>query len=217
MSGAVVIGSGPGLGRSIARAFAKEGFPIALLARRQASADAVAADLEPFGVPTLALAADATDEAGLTAALNKVTERCGIPDVVVYNAARIQRDTVESLPVRGHLDAWAVNVGGAITTAAHLLPPMAARGAGSFLVTGGMPEPVARYTSLSLGKAGVRALVTMLDDQYRSAGVHVATITVYGEIAPDTSFDPDDIAAHYVRLYRQSPAEWELEVRYTGA
>jgi NAD(P)-dependent dehydrogenase (short-subunit alcohol dehydrogenase family) len=217
VSGVVIIGSGPGLGRSIARVFAKEGLPVALLARRQASADAVAADLEPFGVPTLAIAADSTDEAGLKGALDRVTQRFGLPDVVVYNAARIQRDTVESLSVSGHLEGWAVNVGGVITTAAHLLPRMAARGSGSFLVTGGMPEPVASYTSLSLGKAGVRALVTMLDEQYGPAGVHVATVTVYGTIAPGTSFDPDDIATHYVRLHDQSPTEWELETRHIGA
>ncbi len=67
---------------------------------------------------------------------------------------------------------------------------MASRGTGTFIVTGGMPAPVAAYTSLSLGKAGVRALTQMLDEYYGPAGFHVATVTVYGGVAPGTAFDP---------------------------
>lgn len=33
MPGAVVIGAGPGIGRSVARRFARQGLPIALIAR----------------------------------------------------------------------------------------------------------------------------------------------------------------------------------------
>src|SRR5258707_260490 len=83
------------------------------------------------------------------------TAEFGVPDVVVYNAARIQTDEVGDLTARQHLDAWAVNVVGAITVAARVLPPMADRGSGTFIVTGGMPRPDPRYVSLSLGKAGI--------------------------------------------------------------
>ncbi len=216
MSGAIVIGAGPGLGRSIARRFATHGFSIAALARRPDTMAPLARELQDMGVPSVALTADVTDEDSLRSALDQATERFGAPDVVVYNAARIQADAPAALPARGHLDAWAVNVVGALTTAGHVLPAMTARGSGSFLVTGGMPEPVAAYTSLSLGKAGVRALVQVLDEEYRSAGIHVATVTVFGGIAPGTRFDPDDIAEHYWRLHCQPPGAWQREVAYTG-
>ncbi|WP_257040821.1 hypothetical protein [Streptomyces sp. TLI_55] len=42
---------------------------------------------------------------------------------------------------------------------------MAERGRGTFVVTGGMPEPKPEYVSLSLGKAGARSLVDLLDRQ----------------------------------------------------
>jgi len=145
-----------------------------------------------------------------------VVDRQGIPDAVIYNAALIRPDTPGALSARGHLDAWAVNVVGALSTAAQLLPLMAARGSGSFVVTGGMPQPVAAYTSLSLGKAGVRALVEMLDEHYGPAGVHAATVTVFGDIAPGTAFDPDEIAQHYWDLHQQPVGEWQLEVEHTG-
>ncbi len=211
-----MIGAGPGIGQAVARRFAREGLPVALIARSKEPLDTFAETLRSAGVEVVTLAADSTDEEALRDALDVSAAELGPPDVVVYNAALIQPDLPGELSTRGHLDAWAVNVVGALTAAAHVAPAMAARGAGSFIVTGGMPEPKPAYTSLSLGKAGVRTLVELLDMEYGPAGVHVATVTVAGTVAPDTAFDPDDIADHYWRLYTQSRDAWEREVLHTG-
>jgi NAD(P)-dependent dehydrogenase (short-subunit alcohol dehydrogenase family) len=205
MSGAVVIGAGPGIGRAVAERFAREGLPVAVLSRRpRAYAGA------------LALPADVADEDALRAALDEASARLGPPDAVVYNAALIRPDRVGALPPGDQRAAWAVNVGGAITTAAHVLPGMARRGSGTFVVTGGMPVARPGYVSLSLGKAAVRALVELLDEEYAPAGVHVATVTVAGTVAPGTPFDPDVIAEHYWRLHTQPRTAWEREVVHDG-
>ncbi len=211
MPGVVIIGAGSGIGLSVARRFAREGLPVALVARSENTLKTVADALAATGVPVIALTADCADETALRAALDTAAEEFGVPDVLVYNAAIIQPDLPGELSVRAHQDAWAVNVVGAVTAAAHLAPAMAQRG-GSFIITGGMPEPSPEYVSLSLGKAGVRALVTLLDKQYRAAGLHVATVTVDGPVAPGTAFDPDDIAEHYWRLHTQSRQEWAREI-----
>jgi NAD(P)-dependent dehydrogenase (short-subunit alcohol dehydrogenase family) len=208
--GAVIVGAGQGIGRSVALRFAREGMDVALIARRPA--EQLADEVAELGVPVLALTADSTDERALTSALDHAAEKLGPPDVLVYNAAIIQADAPGELPARRHLDAWAVNVVGALTSAAHVAPGMAERGSGSIIITGGMPEPDPRYVSLSLGKAGVRALVTLLDKQFGPSGVHVATVTVAGVVAPGTAYDPDDIAEHYWRLHAQAPSEWSREV-----
>ena len=75
-----------------------------------------------------------------------------------------------------------------------------------------MPE----VTSLSLGKAGVRALAALLARAYEPAGVHVATVTVAGAVAPGSAFDPDEIAEEYWRLHAQPAGAWEREVLYPG-
>ncbi|GAB3967482.1 SDR family NAD(P)-dependent oxidoreductase [Actinoallomurus acanthiterrae] len=212
MPGAVVVGAGPGIGRAVAGRFAREGLPVALIARTAVTLEAVAAS----GVRAVSLTADATDETALRAALDKAAAELGPPDVVVYNAAIIRADRPGELSVRGHLDAWAVNVVGALTAATHVAPGMAARGGGSFLVTGGMPEPKREYVSLSLGKAGVRTLVELLHQEYGPAGVHVASVTVAGPVAPGTAFDPDDIAEHYWRLHTQHREEWDREILHDG-
>jgi len=181
-----------------------------LIARSERS---VKAAVEEFrGSEVLGVVADSTDEAGLRSALDRVVEAYGVPDVVVYNAAVIQADGLGDLSAQQQLDAWAVNVVGAITTASHVVPAMAERGSGSFLVTGGMPQPKPDYLSLSLGKAGLRTLVTLLDQQYGAGGVHVACVTIGGGVAPGSGWDPDDIANHYWRLHTQSPADWIHEI-----
>ncbi|GAA3209696.1 SDR family NAD(P)-dependent oxidoreductase [Nonomuraea helvata] len=208
MPGVVIIGAGPGIGRSVARRFAREGLPVALVSRTGTGLDLDGA---------LTYQADVADEDGLRAALDAVSAELGTPDVVVYNAAIIRPDTPGEVSVRAQLDAWAVNVVGAMVAAAHVAPAMARRGSGSFLVTGGMPEPKAAYASLSLGKAGVRTLVKLLDQEYGPSGVHVASVTVAGPVAPGTDFDPDDIAEHYWRLHTQPRDRWEQEVLHARA
>jgi NAD(P)-dependent dehydrogenase (short-subunit alcohol dehydrogenase family) len=216
VAGAVIIGAGPGIGRSVALRFAREGLPVALVARTDAGVRRIADDVRPLGVPVVALTADSTDERALRAALDAAAAELGPPDVVVYNAALIRPDSVDDLLVRAQLDAWAVNVVGALVTAAHVLPGMAERGSGSFIVTGGMPEPKPEYVSLSLGKAGVRTAVALLHQQYGPAGVHVASVTVAGAVAPGTAFDPDDIAEHCWHLHTQPRERWQHEIVHTG-
>ena len=52
----------------------------------------------------------------------------------------------------------------------------------------------------------------MLETKYLSSGVHVATITVGGAVAPNTRFDPDDIADEYWRVHIQPAGSWQREV-----
>jgi NAD(P)-dependent dehydrogenase (short-subunit alcohol dehydrogenase family) len=216
MPGAIVIGAGPGIGTAVARRLAREGLPVAVLARSPATVDAALASLADLDTETLGVTADVTDEPALRAALDEVVDRFGVPHVLVYNAALIQSDVLGELTARQHLDAWAVNVVGAITAVAHLGPAMAQAGRGTILLTGGLPEPVPEVTSLSLGKAGVRALTELVARAYEPSGVHVATITVAGTVAPGSAFDPDEIAEQYWRLHTQPRGAWEREVLYSG-
>lgn len=207
-----MLGAGPGIGRAVARRFARGGMPVTVVARSGRTVDAAAASIRATGADVLALAADVADEDALRAALSAAEERFGVPDVVVYNVALVRPDAPGELAAAGQLAAWSVNVVGALTAAAQVLPRMAARGSGTFLVTGGMPEPKPGYVSLSLGKAGVRTLAALLDLQYREAGVHIATVTVAGPVAAGTAWDPDDIAEHYWRLHHQPRETWTHEV-----
>jgi NAD(P)-dependent dehydrogenase (short-subunit alcohol dehydrogenase family) len=216
MPSAVIIGAGPGIGLSVARRFAREGFDIGLIARTRATLDASVAAVAESGTRTVAATADVADDEALRAALAQLTHAVGVPDVLVYNAAAIQSDDVGELTADQQLDAWAVNVVGAISAVARLAPAMAERGHGTILITGGMPTPIPEVTSLSLGKAGVRALAELLAARYWPAGVHVATITVGGAVEPGGAFDPDEIAEEYWLLHAEPRGHWRREVSYQG-
>ncbi|MYW74626.1 SDR family oxidoreductase, partial [Pseudonocardia sp. SID8383] len=194
-----------------ARRFAAAGHPVGVLARSSSTVNGLLADL-PGGAA--GATADVADEAALRTALGGLVERLGVPEVVVYNAGVIRADTVTGLDAATLRDTWAVNVGGAVTTAAALLPVMADGDGGSYLMTAGMPHPLPQLTSLSLGKAGLRALAELLDAEFGPRGVRSATVTVCGPVAPGTAYDPDDIAEHYARLHRLPAGAWPVDVRH---
>jgi NAD(P)-dependent dehydrogenase (short-subunit alcohol dehydrogenase family) len=214
MSGAIIVGAGPGLGTAVARRAAREGLAIGIIARRKSTLDAVLAllsDADAIGVT-----ANVTDEPGLRRALDEITARFGVPELLVYNTALVRQDAIGELTAAQQLDAWAVNVVGAITAVAHVAPAMMAAGGGTIVLTGGLPQADPAVTSLSLGKAGVRALTELMDLTYGPRGLHVATVTVAGPVAPGGPYDPDEIAEQYWRLHQQPAGGWEREVLYSG-
>jgi NAD(P)-dependent dehydrogenase (short-subunit alcohol dehydrogenase family) len=210
VAGAIIVGVGPGIGAAVTRRVAREGLAVGVIARRETTVEAGLEGLSDANA--LGITADVTHEDGLRTALDEIIDRFGVPELVVYNAALVQRDTIGELTARQQLDAWAVNVVGAITTVAHVAPAMVKAGGGTIVMTGGMPQPDPEVTSLSLGKAGVRALVELLDRAYGPRGLHVATVTVAGAVAPGGPYDPDDIAEQYWRLHQQPAAQWQREV-----
>jgi NAD(P)-dependent dehydrogenase (short-subunit alcohol dehydrogenase family) len=210
MSGAIIVGAGPGIGTAVARRVAREGLAVGIIARRETTVDAVLESLSD--ADALGVTADVTDEPALRTALDEIIDRFGVPELLVYNTALVRQDTIGELTARQQLDAWAVNVVGAITAVAHVAPAMVTAGGGTIVLTGGIPQPDPAVTSLSLGKAGVRALTELLDRAYGPRGLHVATVTVAGAVTPGGPYDPDEIAEHYWRLHQQPAARWEREV-----
>lgn len=77
-----------------------------------------------------------------------------------------------------------------------------------------MVAPDPEYLSLSLGKAAVRFLTEAQHRQFGPRGVHVATVTVGGSVAPGTAYDPDDIAARYWDLHTQARPDWQTHVTH---
>jgi NAD(P)-dependent dehydrogenase (short-subunit alcohol dehydrogenase family) len=216
MAGVVIVGAGPGIGMSVARRFAAAGMPVGLIARTAASTETVRTALAGADVAVAEATADAGQDDQLKTALDTITRQLGVPAALVYNAGLIRHDRPGELSRKQYVAAYAINVLGAMTAAVHLVPAMTAAGGGSILITGGMPEPDPAVTSLSLGKAAVRALTTLLASEYGPAGIHVATVTVGGAVAPGSQFDPDLIAEEYWRLHAQRPEAWEHEVAFTG-
>ena len=97
---ALVTGASSGLGVEFAQGLAMAGADIAVVARRLERLQAVAKQLEAFGVRAHAVQADLRDEAQIDAALQQVQETLGPIDILVNNAgiapvSRAERHTLD--------------------------------------------------------------------------------------------------------------------------
>jgi short-subunit dehydrogenase len=94
-------------------------------------------------------------------------------------------------------------------------PTMTARKAGSVLLTGGgfALHPHPDYLSLSIGKAGIRALAQGLFEPFKDRNVHVATVTVAGFVTNES--DAAAVGDAFWTLHAQPAGSWEVETVYT--
>jgi NAD(P)-dependent dehydrogenase (short-subunit alcohol dehydrogenase family) len=83
---AIVSGIGPGMGRDISLAFAREGADVALGGRTLSKLEALAAEVEALGRRALPVVCDIADETACAAAVARVAEELGRVDVLVNNA-----------------------------------------------------------------------------------------------------------------------------------
>ena len=214
----LLLGAGPGLGASVARRFAREGYRLTLVARSQATLAALADELRGAGTDVTVVVADAGDPDRLRAAVAPLFARPGAPGVVIYSAALMASDDLLSVTPEQLAAAYAVDVIGAVVTAQLAVPAMRAAGGGTLLFTGGgfadaLPESLA---TLSLGKLALRGVATMLARQLRDDDIHAGSLTILGQIAAGTPFDPDRIADAYWAIRDEAPDAWREEYRFDG-
>jgi short-subunit dehydrogenase len=219
MPSIAIVGVGPGIGESVARVFARNGFLLALLARNAQKLESLQSELRQEGFGVQVFPSDASDTHSLKAALEQMQASLGVPDVLVYN---VMSKTAAGAPLGLDPEQAAHdfrgNVLGALVAAQVIAPGMKARGSGTILFTGGglAVKPFKDYASLAIGKAGIRNLAFSLAQELQPAGIHVATVTVAGTVRPNSSFTPDTIAKHFWRLHAQTPDAWELEHEFKG-
>jgi NAD(P)-dependent dehydrogenase (short-subunit alcohol dehydrogenase family) len=221
MSGAAkpicaIVGAGPGLGAALARRFAAGGYAILGLLRGA-----------PKNGPlpdTIYWPADAADPENLAGALEGGARALGAPiDVLIYNAYRatmLQPGPSALDPLQAGEDLK-VNVIGALAASRAVLPAMREAGHGSLLFTGGGlaldPTGWLPAASLAIGKAGLRSLALTLHTELAPSGIHAGTITIAGQIAPGTAFDPRAIAEAFWAMHSDPPGKFRSEIIFDGA
>ncbi len=223
---AAILGVGPGLGAAVARRFAREGFAVALMARREESVAGVRGQIEDAGGSALPVSADATDPASVAAAFVEVRDTLGNPEVFVYNAGAFQMGGILDLSPEKFDECFKANCAGAFYAAQQVLPAMVEAGRGTVLLTGATAalRGGARFSALAVGKFGLRALAQSMAREFGPQGIHVAHAIIDGQIdtprlretSPDredhTMLSPDAIAETYWQLHLQDSTAWTLEL-----
>ena len=130
---ALITGASSGLGRSLALLFARDGFDLVLVARREAALEEVAAAVRLLGRTAHVRPADLSLTDGV-AQLHQRLHADGITiDVLVNNAGFGMQGPFDQIPMDRHLAMIQVNVTSLTALTRALLPGMLARNRGGVL------------------------------------------------------------------------------------
>ncbi len=212
----VVVGVGPGLGLAIAEIFGQHGYSIAMLARREQALAEYQKTLKSSNIESSGFSVDVADEASIISAFNQIKQKMGTPQVLIYNTASPRQSKGMATTNTQLVEDFKINVAGALTSVQQVAPLMKAQGKGTILLTGGgfALSPYPDFTSLSIGKAGIRSLSLSLAQELQGDNIHVATVTVCGIIGQDEHFLPSNIAQVYWELHNQEQSTWQQEYVY---
>jgi NAD(P)-dependent dehydrogenase (short-subunit alcohol dehydrogenase family) len=210
---ALILGAGPGLGGAFARACHEEGHILVLVSRSVGRMSRVVDDREIDPNRAYLMEMDLGDLETCRERFNSMIERDQVPRIVVYNAAVLRKDNVETLRPEEFMETMQVNVASALQTIRSFVPAMSGRGGSIFLTGGGFyKEPNPEYASLSMGKAALRNLAHTAFPWAREEGVQVTQMTVGGFVKKGTRLDPGKIAKKVIAESKKPMEEWEPEV-----
>ncbi len=183
----IIVGMGPGNGRAIARRFGREGYALGLIARCEDRLRRQASDLADHGCDVTYRVADSADLEALTAAIHDLQNSLGPVDVVVFNAYAATADQPSELAASQLAADLAINAVAPLAAAQAVLPGMRTRGTGAILLTGGglALQPTKDAASLSIGKAAIRTLAFVLNEELRDFGIRAGTVTIAGYVGQD--------------------------------
>jgi short-subunit dehydrogenase len=173
-----ITGASSGLGRAMAIEFVRGGAAVGALARREDRLRQLCDELQASGGRAEYAVADASDRAGVHAALKSLTDRLGPCDVLVANAGVGSSNTATDLNVDGAEDVIHTNLLGPMYAFEAVLPAMLARASGQLVGVSsvaafkGLPTAAAYCAS----KAGLSAYLESIRISLRSKNIVVTTI-----------------------------------------
>ncbi len=210
----LLVGTGPGIGMSLARRFGREGFEIIMVARSAEKLAGFQKELAAEGIASHSCPADLTDLAGLQSILEKTVAEHGPVDLLHYNASNWRPALIADIGIAGFMDDFKTSVAGVLVAVQAVLPGMKERRGGTIFFTGGGSAftHTPKLAALGLGKAAMRHFAFSLAEEAKGLGIRVGTVTVCGAVQPGTRFDPSLIADEFWRLFNESEAGFQTEV-----
>ena len=187
----LVLGAGAGIGGTVAKKFAKEGFHSCLCRRSDKKGlDRFVSDIEQDGGSATGYLINAIEDNVLEELILEIEKDIGPIEVLVYNlGAQTGMKLLNETSLKEFEWGWRMADLGLFRVAKVLMPIMEDRTRGTFLVTSATAAMRGNKNQHSHAAAmgGRRMLCQTLNAEFASKGIHVAHIVVDGMVdAPDT-------------------------------
>lgn len=217
----LIIGSGPGIGLATAQRFASEGYEIVLSSRNLQNLQAQSEKLNTYGIQATLEVVDANDPAQVDNLVSRLAKDSRL--TVLYNAGVLRYDEVGNLKPMTLIDHSReqlesdinINLTSALVAVRAAEIGMSLKNEGSVFITGGgfgiNPSP--DFLPLSIGKAGIRALVNGMFEPFKAKGIQIGTVTVSKLINPDSQ-ESRDVADIFWEMESSPKDAWVWERVY---
>jgi NAD(P)-dependent dehydrogenase (short-subunit alcohol dehydrogenase family) len=213
---ALIVGAGPGISGSTARALAAAGVHVGLAARNVEKLAALTTEIAGKAFPV-----DASEPASVARLFKEADAKLGEPEVVLYNAGARARGPLIDLDPAEVKRALEISAFGGFLVVQEAARRMIARGRGAILLTGASAsvKGFAQSASFAMGKFALRGLAQSAARELGPKGIHVAHFLIDGGVrsatrpdSGDRTLDPDAIAQTYLAVLAQPRSAWSFEV-----
>lgn len=181
---ALITGGSSGMGLALAQLLAGEGARVWILARHKDRLESAIRSLasESGGTPGM-LAADVTDPQQVEAAIKRLTDQAGVPDILVNAAGSSHPGYLQQTALGTYREMMDLNYFGTVHMVQSVLPGMLARGSGyivNFSSMAGFMVPFG-YAAYAPSKYAVRGFSDSLRLELKPLGIRVSVV-----FPPDT-------------------------------
>lgn len=183
---AIVTGSSRGIGKAIAKAYAKEGAVVVVAARTEQEGGRLpgtihqtADEIRASGGRVLAIRTDVTDEESVEAMVRKALEEFGRIDVLFSNAGILFHSKIVDTPLRRWELVMKVNVTGTFLCSKAVLPTMMKQRSGSIINMSSVAasSTEARGVHYAVSKAAVERFTFGLAEEVKEYNIAVNVLT----------------------------------------
>ncbi len=203
---AIVTGASRGIGRALAQRLAADGFSVVVnFAGNAAAAEATVGSIRADGGSALAIRADVSQPADVTALFSAALEAFGRVDVVVSNGGVMTLGGIAQMPVETFDRLMAINLRGTFLMMSEAAKWLASGGRFIALSTSVIAKSLPGYGPYIASKAGVEGLVKVFAHELRGREISVNAVAP-GPVATELFYEgkSEDLVAQIVK---QAPLE----------
>jgi 3-dehydrosphinganine reductase len=198
----------------LAKKLGEQGANICILARHPEQLEAAKQEIEKVslaGSKVSALTVDVTDSAQIKAAVGKLIENAGVPDMLINSAGVIFPGEFQQQDPDLFRKTLDINFFGSVNVIWSLLPGMTARGSGKIINIGSLLSFVGiyGYTAYCASKYALRGFSDALRTEMRFNGIQVHLVLPTDTQTPQLEFEqkhkPERAKAFYKLLGARPP------------